>query len=32
MLDAAKSEGCALLVRLHVACMAVRFFTRWSER
>jgi hypothetical protein len=32
MLDASKSKGCAPLVRLHVACMAVRPFTRWSGR
>jgi hypothetical protein len=27
-----KSEGCAHLARLHVACMAARPFTRWSRR
>jgi hypothetical protein len=32
MLDASKSKGCAPLVRLHAACMAVRPFTRWSGR
>jgi hypothetical protein len=32
MLDASESKGCAPLVRLHVACMAVRPFTRWSGR
>jgi hypothetical protein len=31
-LDASKSKGCAPLVRLHAACMAVRPFTRWSGR
>jgi hypothetical protein len=31
MLDASKSKGCAPLVRLHAACMAVRPFTHWSE-
>jgi hypothetical protein len=31
MLDALKSKGCAPLVRLHAACMAVRPFTRWSK-
>jgi hypothetical protein len=28
MLDALESKGCAHLVRLHAACMAVRPFTR----
>jgi hypothetical protein len=32
MLDASKSKGCAPLVRLHAACVAVRPFTRWSGR
>jgi hypothetical protein len=32
MLDASKSKGCAPLVQLHAACMAVRPFTRWSGR
>jgi hypothetical protein len=32
MLDVSKSKGCAPLVRLHAACMAVRPFTRWSGR
>jgi hypothetical protein len=32
MLDASKSKGCAPLVRLHAACMAVRSFTHWSGR
>jgi hypothetical protein len=32
MLDASESKGCASLVRLHAACMAVRPFTRWSGR
>jgi hypothetical protein len=32
MLDVSKSKGCAPLVRLHAACMAVRSFTRWSGR
>jgi hypothetical protein len=32
MLDASKSKGCAPLVQLHAACMAVRPFTRWSRR
>jgi hypothetical protein len=32
MLDALESKGCAHLVRLHVACMAVCPFTRWSGR
>jgi hypothetical protein len=32
MLDASKSKGCAPLVRLHAACMAVRPFTRSSGR
>jgi hypothetical protein len=32
MLDASKSKGCAPLVRLHAACMAVRPFARWSRR
>jgi hypothetical protein len=32
MLDALESKGCAHLVRLHAACMAVRPFTRWSGR
>jgi hypothetical protein len=32
MLDASKSKGCAPLVRLHAACMAVRPFTRRSGR
>jgi hypothetical protein len=29
MLDASESKGCTLMVRLHVACMLVRPFTRW---
>jgi hypothetical protein len=32
MLNASKSKGCAPLVRLHAACMAVRPFTRWPGR
>jgi hypothetical protein len=32
MLDASKSKGCAPLVRLYAACMAVRPFARWSVR
>jgi hypothetical protein len=32
MLDASKSKGCAPLVRLHAAYMAVCSFTRWSGR
>jgi hypothetical protein len=32
MLDVSKLKGCALLVRLHAACMVVRPFTRWSGR
>jgi hypothetical protein len=32
MLDASKSKGCAPLVRLHAACMAVRPFARWFGR
>jgi hypothetical protein len=32
MLDALKSKGCAPLVQLHVAYMAVRPFTRWFGR
>jgi hypothetical protein len=32
MLAASESKGCAPLVRLHAACMAVRPFTRWSGR
>jgi hypothetical protein len=32
MLDASKSKGCAPLVRLHAACMAVRPFAHWSGR
>jgi hypothetical protein len=32
MLDTSKSKGCAPLVRLHAACMAVHSFTRWSGR
>jgi hypothetical protein len=29
MLDASKSKGCAPLVRLHAACMAIHPFARW---
>jgi hypothetical protein len=32
MLDASKSKGCILMVRLHAACMAVCPFTRWFRR
>jgi hypothetical protein len=32
MLDASKSKGCILVVRLHAACMPVRPFTRWFGR
>jgi hypothetical protein len=32
MLGALESKGCAHLVRLHAACMAVLPFTRWSRR
>jgi hypothetical protein len=32
MLDASKSKGCAPLVRLHAACMAVRPFACWPGR
>jgi hypothetical protein len=32
MLDASKSKGCILVVRLHAACMLVRPFTRWFGR
>jgi hypothetical protein len=32
MLDVSKSKGCAPLVRLHAACMAVRSFTRMSRQ
>jgi hypothetical protein len=32
MQGALESKGCAHLVRLHAACMAVHPFTRWSGR
>jgi hypothetical protein len=32
MLDALELKGCAHLVRLHAACLAVCPFTRWSGR